>query len=170
MGPITVQIEIDVPRELAYDFIADLANRPAFTAPYHSAYHLERIDSTGVGASVRFRTTPGGTWMTSEIAELQPPHRILERGRGGRLNRVPTVTVWELVEQPGGATRVSLTFLTRPERFFDQLAERLARATRGHRRGWQASLHRLREVLEGPAGATPRVRVAGGNRHRTGVA
>ena len=31
------------------------------------------------------------------------PHRLVEHGRGGRANRIPSVTLWELTEGPGRA-------------------------------------------------------------------
>lgn len=168
MGPIRQEIEIDVARGLVFDFVADLANRPAFVEPYQSHYHLERIDSDGVGAAARFKTKPGSSWAGTEIEKLEPPHRIVERGCTGRLNRVPMTTVWEFVELPGGLTRVTVIHFTTPERLFDRFHEHLGMATRAHSRGWAESLRRLRDALESGE-VTPRVRVAGGNRHRTGI-
>lgn len=165
MGPITVQVEIDLPRSQVFAAIADLAQRPAFTEPYQTEFRLERIESTGVGAAARFRTSVGGGWMSTQIVEVAAPHRLLERGRCGRLNRVPTTTLWELVELPSGVTGVSVTFLTEPATAFDRFTEFRQRAERRHRRGWQDSLNRLREQLESEAGlGRAAVRVAGRDR------
>ncbi len=170
MGPIRVQTEVDAPRERVFDYLSDLANRPAFTEPYLTSFRLERIESRGVGAAARFQARPGSAWTSTQIEQLDSPHRIVERGRTGRVNRVPTTTVWELIETPGGVTRVTVTFFTQPNNPFDRAAELGRRASRGHRRGWQHSLRNLREVFESDAAKAPRIRVAGGNRYATGIA
>lgn len=170
MNPVHAEVEIDAPRERVYEVITDLAWRPAFTEPYQQDFHLERIESRGIGAAARYRARPGKTWFATEIAVLQPPHLVVERGATGTLNRVPTTTVWELVETPLGLTRVSLTFFTRPERLVDRVREVLGRASRVHRRGWSESLQRLRALLEEEGAEMPRLRIAGGNRHQTGIA
>ena len=38
--------------------------------------------------------------METVIVEAARPHRILERGKGGRLDRIPIITGWELVDGP----------------------------------------------------------------------
>ena len=43
MGPVSAEVEIDVPRQRAFDAIADLALRPAFTDRFVSDFHLTRI-------------------------------------------------------------------------------------------------------------------------------
>lgn len=165
MGPITVRVEIDLPRSEIFAAISDLARRPSFTEPYQSDFRLERLASTGVGAGARFRTSVGRAWMNTEIVEIEAPHRLRERGSAGRLNRVPTTTVWELVELPTGVTEVEVTFFTRPANPFDRLTELRQRAERRHRRGWQESLNRLREQLESESGSAPAaVQVAGQDR------
>lgn len=148
MGPITAKIEIDLPRRQIFDQISDLALRPGFTEPYQTDFRLGRIDSRGVGAAARYRVRPGRAWMDTQISEVSAPHRLVETGHYGRYNRIPTKTVWELVELPTGVTEVSVTFATFPEKIFDHLYEKRVRAERRHLRGWNQSLQRLREVLE----------------------
>lgn len=165
MGPITVRVEIDLPRSQVFAEIADLANRPGFTEPYQTDFRLARVKSSGVGAAARFRCAADGGWMSTQITELEAPYRLVEEGRGGRLNRMPTATVWEVVEAPTGLTEVAVTFYTSPNTIFDRLTELRKRAERRHRRGWQESLNRLRERLESEsASASTAVRVAGQNR------
>ena len=171
MGPINLQIEIDTPREEIFDFLCDLANRPAFTGPLQEQFRLERIASKGVGAAARSRARSGLGWMSSEITELESPHRIVERGRTGRLNRVPTTTVWELRELPSGVTEVSVIFFTQPANIFDRGRELLSRVSPRHRRAWKAALEDLRDHFESTrAVPDPTARIAGGNRHLTGIA
>ena len=102
MGPVSAEIEVDVPRERAFEALADLAGRPSFTDHFQTDFHLTRIDSAGVGAGARFRVRSPlrSVWMDTAIAELDAPHRIVEHGRGGRANRIPTTTVWDLQRGP----------------------------------------------------------------------
>lgn len=163
MGPTSAETAIDVPREQVFETLADLAVRPAFCDHFLHDYHLARIPSTGQGASARFRVSRllGRTWMDTVIAELQPPHRITERGRCGRSNRIPVFTVWELEEGASGVTTVRVTFGTAPAKPFDRARE--LGAGRWYRRKWSLALRRLKALLE--SGETlPRVEVAGGDR------
>src|SRR5215210_502109 len=101
MGPVSASKAIDAPREEVFRLLCDLANRPAFTDHFMSGFRLERIDSSGVGAAARLRITVPGLWMETVIEEVSAPHRIVERGKGGRLDRIPIQTAWELAEGPG---------------------------------------------------------------------
>ncbi len=38
--------------------------------------------------------------MDTTIVEADGPHRLVEHGRGGRSNRIPSTTLWELTEGP----------------------------------------------------------------------
>jgi uncharacterized protein YndB with AHSA1/START domain len=163
MGPISVQMPIDAPRERVYEFLCDLANRPAFTDHFMSEFRLERLESSGVGAAARFRIDEPGLWMETVIDDVSPPHRILERGRGGRLDRIPILTCWELVEGPGSeACEVTLSFWSEPTHALDRLREKLG-AERFYRRQWSVALSRLKELIESGRPAA-RVVVAGGAR------
>jgi hypothetical protein len=164
MLPVSVRTSIDSPRERAFEFIAELANRPAFTDHFIEEYHLERVPSSGVGAAARFRIEPPATrfWMETVIEELDPPHRIYERGRGGRIDRIPVFTVWELLAGAGSTTEVSLTFWTEPSHPLDRLRERLG-ARRWYRRQWSRALRRLKDTLEAGRPIEP-VAIAGEDR------
>jgi uncharacterized protein YndB with AHSA1/START domain len=165
MGPISLTTTIDAPRERIFDLIVDLARRPAWTDHFLSDYRLERIAAVGQGAAARFRIdAPGGiTYMETVISDAERPHRIVESGRGGRLDRIPCRALWELSEGPGGMTKVVFTFRTEPAAIVDRLRE-LGRAGWWRRR-WRRALHRLRELVEsGAEGAAPRQQVAGADR------
>ena len=164
MGPISASIVLDQPREAVFDFVCDLANREAFCDHFIDELRLERLASSGVGAAVRFRLEPPATtmWVETVIEEVQRPHRISERGQGGRLDRVPVNTVWEFVAGPGGAAEVRLTFWTEPSHPLDRVRE-LVGASRWYRRQWRRALRRLRDVLETGA-AVERVGVGGEDR------
>jgi uncharacterized protein YndB with AHSA1/START domain len=161
MGPISVQRPIDAPRERVFDVLCDLADRPAFMDHFVEEFRLERLDSYGVGAAARMRL-PRGLWMETVIVEASRPHRILERGGGGRWGRIQVTTGWELVEGPGGrGCEVTLTFWTESASALDRLRDKLG-AELLYRRQWSMALSRLKELIE--SGAQPeRVLVAGGD-------
>ena len=161
MRPVSATTVIDVPRERVFDFVGDLANRESFTRGFIDQLRLERLPSSGVGAAARFQVKGRGIemWMETVIEEVNRPHRIFERGRGGRTDRIPVFTVWELVESLGDATEVTVTFWTEPTHPWDRLREKLGHARR-FRRGWRSALDQLREILESGAPIEP-VGVAG---------
>src|SRR6266545_3993906 len=148
MGPISATKAIDAPREEVFDFLCDLANRPAFTDHFVSEFRLERLESAGVGAAARMRIEKAGLWMETVIVEASRPHRILEQGKGGRLDRIPILTAWEFVEGPGAAgSEVTVRFGTEPSNPVDRLRE-LRWGERYYRRQWSAALSRLKELIE----------------------
>jgi uncharacterized protein YndB with AHSA1/START domain len=171
MGPVTAEIDIDVPREEAFAAISDLARRPSFTDHFLTDFHLTRIESTGVGAGARFRVRSRlrSVWMDTTVAELEPPHKLVERGRGGRVNRIPATTVWEILEAPGGLATVRVSQWTEPSNPIDRALEILSGNARSYERGWREALRRLRDQLESGAGAPPALVLAGGNRYATGI-
>ncbi|HMJ73762.1 MAG TPA: SRPBCC family protein [Solirubrobacterales bacterium] len=171
MGPVSAEIEIDVPRERIFETIADLARRPSFTDHFLSDFHLTRIESSGIGAGARFCVTSPlrKVWMDTVLVELERPHKLIERGRGGRGNRIPTTTVWELTEGTGSLTRVRVSHWTEPSNPLDRALEVFAANSSSAQRGWRTALRRLRDQLENGETAPPPVVVAGGNPHATGI-
>ena len=164
MGPISAETTIDAPRERVWALVSDLADRPAYCDHFQHEYRLERLESRGVGASARFRVeaTRMKIWMETVVSEAQAPHRLFESGRGGRLDRIPIFTVWELAEGAGRITEARVTFWTEPSHPLDRVRERLG-ARRWFRRQWAHALERLRDLAEsgdavepvGVAGADP---------------
>jgi uncharacterized protein YndB with AHSA1/START domain len=171
MGPVSAEIEIDAPRERVFPRIADLAVRPSFTDHFLTGFHLTRLDSSGIGAGARFRVAMPlrSVWMDATIVELEEPHKIVERGRGGRGNRIPTTLVWELTEGPGFLTSVRVAHWTEPPNPIDRAVEVLAANSIFAERGWREALRRLREQLEAEQAAAAPLAVAGGNAHATGI-
>jgi uncharacterized protein YndB with AHSA1/START domain len=171
MGPVGAEVEIDLPREAVFEAIGDLAARPSFTDHFLSGFHLTRIDSSGIGAGGRFRVEAplGGFWMDTTVEEVEAPHRIVEHGRGGRGNRVPVTTLWELTGGPGSLTKVRVSFWTEPANPLDRAREVFTASSIRLGRDWREALHRLRDLLETGGRAGDRVAVAGGNRHPTGI-
>ena len=161
MGPISLTISIDAPRERVFDFICDLGVRDSWTDHFASEFRLARIPAQGAGAAARFRVdAPAGVrYMETVIAAADRPFRVVEHGRGGRSDHIPIRTVWELEEGP--TTTVTLTFWTVPPRAFDRVRE-LGRS-RWWRRRWKKGLRRMQELIETGATAS-RTEVAGGDR------
>ncbi len=171
MGPTSSRVEIDVPRELIFEFVGDLAWRSSFTDHFISDLHLTRIESSGIGAGARFRVhlPLNSAWMETTIVETDWPHRILEHGRGGRDNRVAATTVWELTEGPGALSSLRVSHWTEPSHPIDRTREMLGAASMFSQRHWSEALRRVRDLLEaGVRGESP-VAVAGGNRYATGI-
>jgi hypothetical protein len=169
MGPVSAEIEIDVSRETAFDFISDLSNRSTFTDHFISDFRLLRVESTGVGAGARFRfyAPPQAIWMDSTIVELQRPHRISERGKGGRWNRIPAGTEWELTIGAGSLTGVRVTHWTEPGNPIDRAKEVIGGASIWYRRDWETALRRLRDLLESDPGAEPLATAPGAGGYAT---
>jgi uncharacterized protein YndB with AHSA1/START domain len=170
MGPVSAEIEIDAPREQVFATLANLAARPSFTDHFLTDFHLTRIDGSGVGAGARFRVDAPlrKVWMDTTIVALEEPFRIVEEGRGGRGNRIPNHTVWELTEGVGGLTKVRASHWTEPGPG-DRLLELLSAGSLWQGRGWHRALRRLRDNLESDQPASERIAVAGGNRYATGI-
>lgn len=164
MGPISLTTAVDAPRERVFDLICDLSRRPAYTDHFLSDFRLERLQPYGAGAAARFRVGAPGrlVYMETVISAAERPHKIVERGRGGRWDRIPVQTVWELKQGPGPMTSLTLTFWTQPSNPFDRVRE--LGAERWWRRRWGKALRRLREQLESGRDPGRRVAVAGADR------
>lgn len=171
MGPVSAEVEIDAPRERVFEMVGDLALRPSFTDHFVSEFRLTRIESRGVGAGARFRLAlpPRSIWMDTAIVEAESPQRIVEHGRGGRANRIPSTTVWELREGAGPLVRLRVSFWTEPSSIVDRVLEKLSGSAMRLERDWRQALRRLRDQLESEASPARPVAVAGGNAHATGI-
>ena len=161
MGPISLTTSIDAPRERVFEFICDLGTRQGWIDHFATEYRLVRVEAQGQGAGARFRVdAPAGVrYMETVIAEAERPYRVVEHGRGGRLDRIPIRTVWELEEGP--TTTLTLTFWTSPPSAFDRVRE--LGHTRWWTRRWSKALRRIQEIIESGE-ALPRTEVAGGDR------
>lgn len=148
MRPVSATAYVDAPRERVFDLLNDLSLRPAFTDHVFNDYRLARINPVGPGAAARFQVGDSGRWLETVIDAVERPHLVREHGRTGRLNRVPTFTVWEIAE---GAHRegseVTVTFWTEPSNPFDRIGELLG-SVRQLRRGFRRAVERLRTVVE----------------------
>jgi len=165
MRQVSVSVFISAPREQVYDFVADLAGRPAYTDHYLKDYRLARANARGKGAAARFLLDAPLRSERGEITitEADRPRRIVEEGRVGRLGRSRLVALYEFVPEPGG-TRVELTTLSDPATVIDRMKQ--AGVHRWMRRQTKTALERLRMIFEQPpAGELSRATVAGYDAH-----
>src|ERR1700742_2545910 len=171
MGPVVAEIEGEAPREAAFELISDLGRRPSYTDHFLTGYRLTRIEARGEGAGARFRVKAPlrSPWEDTTIVALSEPNRIEERGTGGRVNRIPNRTVWEVEPGVAGMILVRVTHWTEPTNPIDKAVESLSFGAHFQRKGWQRALRRLRDILEGGVPAGDRIAVAGGNRYTTGI-
>jgi len=148
--PFTVTTTIAMPREQVYEYLADIANHAEFTDHYLVDWHLTRIDSYGPGAGARYRIKAPlnrFSWADATFAEMQPPFRILERGRGGKYNRIRMLGTYTLSPAPGQSTKVEYTLETEPAHLSDRLMEVLGGRSWNRRKAAKA-MRRLRSILE----------------------
>jgi uncharacterized protein YndB with AHSA1/START domain len=149
VDPITSSVLVDRPREEVYEYLSDIANHWEFTDHHLREVHMTREDTYGLGAGMRFRQpTPLNRfdWAELTITDMEPPRRIVEKGRGGKYNRIRSVVVWLLEPAGAASTRVTLTYETQPQYPSDRLIEALGRGR--VRRGQRKALKRLRSILE----------------------
>jgi uncharacterized protein YndB with AHSA1/START domain len=162
VDPFTVEATISLPREQVFEYLADISNHAEFTDHYLVDWHLTREDPYGKGAGARFRVKAPlarFSWADVTFAEVQPPYRIVERGRGGKFNRIRMLGTYTLSDGAGGTTKVEFTFETEPVMPSDRLLEAFGG------RGWtkrQAAraMRRLRRILEEDRDRGRRVTVA----------
>jgi uncharacterized protein YndB with AHSA1/START domain len=164
VDPFTVSTTIALPREQVYEYLYDISNHPEFTDHYLKNWHLTREDSRGLGAGARYRITAPlnrFSWADVTFVECQEPHRIVERGRGGKYNRIRMLGTYTLSPASGGTTKVEYTLETEVKLPSDKLMEVLG--GRGwYRRKATKAMRRLREILEEDRSRGTRISVAGG--------
>jgi uncharacterized protein YndB with AHSA1/START domain len=162
VDPFTVTTTIAKPREQVYEYLADIANHAEFTDHYLVDWHLTREDSYGAGAGARFRIKAPlsrFSWADLTFSELHAPFRIVERGRGGKYNRIRMLGTYTLSPGPSGTTRVEYTLETLPEMLSDRLMEVFVGRSWNRRQAARA-LRRLRTILEEDRGRGRRASVA----------
>ncbi len=162
MDPITVSTTISRPREEVFEYLADIANHAEFSDHYLVDWHLTREDPYGKGAGARFRAKAPlsrFSWADMTLVELQPPFRIVERGRGGKFNRIRMLSTYTLSPGPSGSTRVEYTLETEPVMLSDKLMESFGGRSWTKRQAAKA-MRRLRTILEEGRDRGHRVTVA----------
>ncbi len=150
MDPFTVSTTISKPREQVFEYLADIANHAEFSDHYQVDWHLTRVDPYGRGAGARFRIKAPlnrFSWADVTLAELQPPFRIVEHGRGGKYNRIRMLGTYTLSPGPAESTKVQYTLETEPVQLSDKLRDALGGRAWNRRQAAKA-MRRLRSILE----------------------
>lgn len=162
MDPLTVSTTIAKPREQIFEYLADIANHSEFTDHYLVDWHLLRENTIGAGAGARFRVKAPlsrFSWADMTFSELQPPFRIVEKGRGGKYNRVRMLGTYTLTPGPGDTTKVEYTLETQVGMLSDRLMETLG-GRAWTRRQTAKAMRRLRTILEEGRGRGRRASIA----------
>jgi uncharacterized protein YndB with AHSA1/START domain len=160
--PVTVSKRIAAPREQLFDFVSDLAARPAYSDHYLDDYRLARANPVGEGAAARFQLKApfAKEYAELSVSESDRPRRIVEEIRVGRLGRNRSAAVYEFIPEAGGLTHVELSLLSEPANPIEALKQHLARGW--IRRNAAESLERLRMIFEErPGEPLRRVTIAG---------
>jgi hypothetical protein len=135
---------------VVFEYLADIANHAEFTDHYLVDWHLTRIETYGTGAGARFRIKAPlnrFAWADVTLAELQPPFRIVEHGRGGKYNRIRMLGTYTLSPGPSGTTKVEYTLETVPSQLSDKLMDTFGGRSWSRRKAAKA-MRRLRSILE----------------------
>jgi uncharacterized protein YndB with AHSA1/START domain len=150
VDPFTVETHISATPEEVFEYLADIANHAEFCDHYMVDWHLTREDPYGRGAGARFRVKAPlqrFNWADVTFAEVEPPHKIVERGRGGKYNRIRMLGTYTLSPGASGTTRVQFTFETEPVMPSDRLMDMLGGRSWTRRKAAKA-MRRLRRILE----------------------
>jgi uncharacterized protein YndB with AHSA1/START domain len=162
MRQVTVHTTISAPRERVFDFVADLAGRPAYTDHYLADYRLARPNAYGKGAAARFilRAPLAKEYAELQIVECDRPRRIVEEVHVGRRGRNRSVALYDFVREGPELTRVELTTYSEPATAIDRVKE--IGAAGWIKRQSKIALERLRMIFEQPPrGELARATVAG---------
>jgi uncharacterized protein YndB with AHSA1/START domain len=159
---VTVSTVISAPREQIFDFVCDLAGRPAYTDHFMRDYRLARVNPVGVGAASRFqlRAPFAKDYAELQITKVDRPRRIVEEVRVGRRGRNRSLAVYDFTPEGPSVTRVELTTFSEPATLVDRL--RQLGAAGWVRRQTRKALERLRMIFEEPPnGDLKRASIAG---------
>lgn len=163
MDPVTQSAHVSRTQPEVFDYLADVANHPEFLDHFTTEWHLTREDSYGTGAGIRYAIEMRGNrfpWVDQTVIECEAPRRLVLAGRGGKYNRIRTLTVYEVEPAGAGSSRVSVTFETEGKYPSDRLFDR-----RGYyKRRLGKGLRRLASILEDDYDRGTRASIAGGAR------
>ncbi len=157
-----MSVTIARPREEVFEYLSDIANHAEFTDHYLKDWHLTREDTYGQGAGARFRLAAPGNrfpWGDTTFVEVDRPYRIVERGRGGKYNRIKLTGVFTLTPGPGGTTKVEFTNEIEPALLTDRILEKFGTRSWLKRKNRKA-MRRLRSILEEDEGRGKRATIA----------
>ncbi len=132
---------ISAPREEIFDFVSDLAARPAYSDHFMRDYRLARANPVGLGAAARFQLhAPLGKETPSCRSPRSTARAGSSRRRGRPARPQPLVAVYDFSLEGHGVTRVELTTLSEPATLVDRFKQPAPTAGSGARpaRRWSA--------------------------------
>ena len=151
VDPVTVSVKIGRPRREVFAYLSDIANHAEFSDHYLEQFRLTRVDSVGRGAGARFKLRAPlqrFAWSDMTFSVVEPPHRIVAVGRGGKFNRIRTTAIWTLSDAPGGATEVEYMLESEPALPTDRIVEALSGQRGWFKRKLRKAMSRLQSILE----------------------
>ena len=154
MRQVTVSTVISAPREQIFDFVCDLAARPAYTDHFMRDYRLARVNPVGRG---RRRALPAARRRSPRSTpSCRSPRSTGRAGSSrrsavGRRGRNRSLAVYDFIAEGHGVTRVELTTFSEPATVVDRVKE--LGAAGWMRRQTAKALERLRMIFEEPAAA-----------------
>ena len=150
MREVTVSTVISAPREQIFDFVFDLAGRPAYTDHFMRDYRLARVNPVGVGAAARFqlRAPLAKEYAELQITEVDRPRRIVEEIRVGRRGRNRSLAVYDFTSEEQRRHARGADHLQRARH--DRRPVQGAGAAGWMRRQTKKALERLRMIFEEP--------------------
>jgi uncharacterized protein YndB with AHSA1/START domain len=150
MREVTVSKIISADREAIFDFVSDLASRPAYADHYMRDYRLARVYPIGEGAAARFQVKKpfAKEYAELQVTEVDRPRRIVEQIALGRRGRNRFLAVYDFSKEAPGVTRVELTTYGEPATLVDRLKQ--IGAAGWTRRQTAKQLERLRMIFEEP--------------------
>jgi uncharacterized protein YndB with AHSA1/START domain len=164
VDPVNVSVTIDRPREEVFAYLADIANHAEFSDHYLKDWRLTRINSVGRGAGARFKIDAPFqrfSWADITFVVVEPPHRIVAVGRGGKFNRIKTTAIWTLDTARNGGTEVELMIESEPPLPTDRLMEAVSRQHSWFKRKARKAMRRLQAILEEDEDRGARATVSG---------
>jgi uncharacterized protein YndB with AHSA1/START domain len=151
VDPVHASVTIDRPRDEVFAYLVDIANHAEFSDHYLKDWRLTRIDSVGRGAGARFKVDAPlqrFSWADMTFVVVEPSHRIVALGRGGKFNRIKTTAIWTLDDAPGGRTEVEYMVESEPPLPTDRLMEAISRQHGWFKRKTRKAMQRLQAILE----------------------
>jgi uncharacterized protein YndB with AHSA1/START domain len=150
MREVNVSKVISADRERIFDFVSDLAGRPAYADHYMRDYRLARVNPVGAGAAARFQFNAplAKDYAELEVREVDRPRRIVEELAVGRRGRNRFLAVYDFTQEAPGVTRVELTTYGEPATTIDRMKQ--VGAAGWIRRQTAKQLERLRMIFEEP--------------------
>ena len=144
-SPVTVSIDVPLPRDQVFEFLDAMANHEPFNDHLMRDWELSG-PARGVGSAATVRTRALGISdvVDIEVTESDPPHRLVERNTARKAGRVGQGT-YTLEPLDDGGTRIVFEFAWVVTPTIDRITAPLARSF--IRRNNQRAMRHLADLL-----------------------